>query len=857
MHIEYNLVLLASAIALASCEYCEPVTIDSCLSAGYKLTARFPDIRGQPYQDVQASRLNLYIPLLTSSCSQYASTILCSLYVPKCEEGRLRPWVPCRKVCSKFVGECFENLRYVGLAGLLTALCDLLPNDTQQCFYPANFPSSSSSGDPPKTNECYNVTHQKCKNDLHYNYTFIPPNYQTALETVFSSMTCSKQLEKFLCYTQFPPCEVSSKPKTTIPCQSLCDTIDKDCWKEFKKVKIPLPHCDFLFPNKIGTNGLCEITEWPAPWPKPTEFRPAPSPIGTCEAITVDSCANAGYNFTAKFAANFQSSVGKLLDKLLPHLQSCSSHSSLILCSLYLPKCINGYGRPVLPCRQVCLDFAKNCVIQLRQVSLAGMSTALCDLLPVYDGTRDKCIMPSGFDLKNPISKRNVCYKVTSSICSDDLHYDHTFVPPENQNASELTILQPIIDSKCSPDIERFLCYSRLPPCTADTSVVHLPCNELCERIMRDCGDEYKALPIPSLSCDTVFPPGDSSSGLCNLTQWPAPWPWKIPEPPRPTSAGPAQCVPLTATTCKKAGYTMTAKFPEIRGQPYQQVHSENLENFLRFLRSCSDYSEAVMCSLTMPKCVEGLSRPVLPCRSVCLEFVGKCKTLLSLASHGGLFRALCDLLPERDTFPNTCFIPKGFKPTIPAVANRGGTCSKIVQSKFCSEDLHYNQTFIAEKDQSNESILKSILKTNCSRDFEKYLCYTNVPPCKPNDLSVFVPCSDICEQVKRDCAGEFEKQKIPLIDCSWIYPDESHPTGLCKLSKFPAPWPTKQISSGGHPKATKTNNKGGMIAGIVVGVLVLIAALIIAAVMYIRWRRNVQPFAAQRFNNEPGDVNL
>ena len=81
-------------------------------------------------------------------------------------------------------------------------------------------------------------------------------------------------------------------------------------------------------------------------------------------------------------------------------------------------------------------------------------------------------------------------------------------------------------------------------------------------------------------------------------------------------------------------------------------------------------------------------------------------------------------------------------------VANRGGTCSKIVQSKFCSEDLHYNQTFIAEKDQSNESILKSILKTNCSRDFEKYLCYTNVPPCKPNDLSVFVPCSDICEQV-------------------------------------------------------------------------------------------------------------
>ena len=52
--------------------------------------------------------------------------------------------------------------------------------------------------------------------------------------------------------------------------------------------------------------------------------------------------------------------------------------------------------------------------------------------------------------------------------------------------------------------------------------------------------------------------------------------------------------------------------------------------------------------------------------------------------------------------------------------------------------------------------------------------------------------------QVKRDCAGEFKNNSLPLIDCSWIYPDESHPSGLCKLSKFPAPWPAKQLASGG-----------------------------------------------------------
>lgn len=81
------------------------------------------------------------------------------------------------------------------------------------------------------------------------------------------------------------------------------------------------------------------------------------------------------------------------------------------------------------------------------------------------------------------------------------------------------------------------------------------------------------------------------------------------------------------------------------------------------------------MCSFSMPKCVEGVERPIPPCRSVCLEFVGSCQMLLSLASHAGLFRALCDLLPEQDSWPNTCFVPDGFKRTLPA----GGLIFKVI----------------------------------------------------------------------------------------------------------------------------------------------------------------------------------
>lgn len=147
--VAYKFILLATSIALVSCEICEPVTIESCSSAGYRLTARFPDVDGQPYQDVQASRLGIYIPLL-QTCSEFASTILCSLYVPKCEEGRKKPWIPCRKVCTKFVGDCFRLLPKAGLTGMFTALCDLLPDDknpSQNCFYPPNFPNTTSVGE--------------------------------------------------------------------------------------------------------------------------------------------------------------------------------------------------------------------------------------------------------------------------------------------------------------------------------------------------------------------------------------------------------------------------------------------------------------------------------------------------------------------------------------------------------------------------------------------------------------------------------------------------------------------------------------------------------------------------------------
>lgn len=135
--------------------------------------------------------------------------------------------------------------------------------------------------------------------------------------------------------------------------------------------------------------------------------------IGTCEELTVKSCINAGYKYTAKYpkikGKSFQAHKGELLDVLIPPL-TCSPYSSLILCSLFLPKCVPGSGRPMLPCRQVCLDFTDKCKVELQLASTLGMTIALCDLLPVYDGNANKCIMPKKF-LISSTTQLSMCAK--------------------------------------------------------------------------------------------------------------------------------------------------------------------------------------------------------------------------------------------------------------------------------------------------------------------------------------------------------------------------------------------------------------------------------------------------------------
>lgn len=138
--------------------------------------------------------------------------------------------------------------------------------------------------------------------------------------------------------------------------------------------------------------------------------------------------------------------------------------------------------------------------------------------------------------------------------------------------------------------------------------------------------------------------------------------------------------------------YKNTANYPAVDGVPFQSVMGKLLDFYIPLMKSCSPYTSLVMCSLHLPKCEDGVPRPVLPCRSVCQKFVKDCQGYLRLASVGGMFTALCDLLPKYNSAqPQRCILPKDFER--PTEGMHG--CTLSLSFLFCFlPPFHFPFTF-------------------------------------------------------------------------------------------------------------------------------------------------------------------
>lgn len=146
------------------------------------------------------------------------------------------------------------------------------------------------------------------------------------------------------------------------------------------------------------------------------------------------------------------------------------------------------------------------------------------------------------------IPSTDVCHDVVVKSCVDDLHYNSTFLTKDDQQKSNSILLQPIIDSKCSPNVEKFLCYSRFPKCVKNDPGVFIPCRSLCEKVQKSCQKEFDKSVLTFPHCNFIFPDDSTDSGLCQIKKWPAPWPKKF----RPSLPGECSyCLSLVDTSVR------------------------------------------------------------------------------------------------------------------------------------------------------------------------------------------------------------------------------------------------------------------------------------------------------------------
>lgn len=121
---------------------------------------------------------------------------------------------------------------------------------------------------------------------------------------------------------------------------------------------------------------------------------------------------------------------------------------------------------------------------------------------------------------------------------------------------------------------------------------------------------------------------------------------------------------------CIKAGHNYTAYFPS-NTTLHENIIAYHIEREVRQFGQCSKYLDTILCSIFVPKCVEDLYSPVLPCRRVCEDFVRDCELKVD-SERIEWIKGLCHLLPysiANKSDRDECFQPANYKPRVNATS--------------------------------------------------------------------------------------------------------------------------------------------------------------------------------------------
>ncbi|KAK2844160.1 hypothetical protein Q5P01_010819 [Channa striata] len=118
---------------------CEPIKVHRCWGMPYNVTF-FPNMMEHYDQDIAASRMEPFMPLVNLRCSPDVHHFLCQAFIPACTEENnvIRP---CREQCETVMSDCKESIRIFGVTWPPELQCDKL----DPCGSPADHTGHGSS----------------------------------------------------------------------------------------------------------------------------------------------------------------------------------------------------------------------------------------------------------------------------------------------------------------------------------------------------------------------------------------------------------------------------------------------------------------------------------------------------------------------------------------------------------------------------------------------------------------------------------------------------------------------------------------------------------------------------------------
>ncbi|XP_064631316.1 uncharacterized protein LOC135489750 [Lineus longissimus] len=734
-------IILLLAVSLGSVVFgdnqCERITVRLCSTDSFPYNStKVPNMFHNDSQWEAGLELHAFWPLVEINCSPYTREFLCSLYVPECRDGLVIP--PDRRMCELTREGCEPLMLQYGFSWPERMNCTnfhyrnkLLTTTTVPSQFPDDQATTvqSTAGPTETYSTCEKIEVPLC-DDIGYNYTRFPnllnhikqddAGLQVHQFSPLVQVGCSPDLRKFLCSIYVPKC--IDGEALLPPSRQLCLSVKTGCEPLMNRF-------GFEWPSSLA----CE--KFPEDQETTHSVQPTAEPTyTTCEKIEVPLCSDdIGYNYT-RFPNLLnhikQDDAGLEVHQFFPLVKvGCSPDLRKFLCSLYVPKCIDGEAL-LPPSRQLCLSAKTGCEHLMNRFGFEWPSSLACDKFPDDQVTT---IQPTAEPTYT------TCERIEVPLC-DDIGYNYTRFPNLLNHAKQddasiaVHTFSPLVQYGCSPDLRKFLCSLYVPKCI-DGEALLPPSRQLClsakagcERILNRFGYEWPS----SLACDT-FPDDQATTHSVQPT------------------AGPTEtyttCEKIEVPLCDDIGYNYT-RFPNFLNHAKQDDAGLEVHQFFPLVKvGCSPNLRKFLCSLYVPKCIDGEAL-LPPSRQLCLSVKTGCEPLMNRFGFEWPSSLACEKFPEDQETTHS---------VQPTAAPTYTTCERI-EVPLC-DDIGYNYTrfpnllnHIKQDDAGLEvHQFSPLVQVGCSPDLRKFLCSIYVPKCIDGE-ALLPPSRQLCLSAKAGC---------------------------------------------------------------------------------------------------------